>query len=178
MFPNLISYKKFPFIRLLTFLIAGILTEWYLQINLSVLIEAAILPCFLLLTYIFIPLSLKFTLRWLQGISILLLVATTGSIIIYTSNITKQPEWYGNVYVSKNSILVTIEEPLVNKANSYKALASVNAVSKDGNWQATKGNILIYFKKDSSPPAIKYDSQLIIQKPLQNISNSGNPGCI
>ena len=34
----------------------------------------------------------------------------------------------------------------------------------------------MYFKKDSIPPAVQYGSQIIIQKPLQSITNSGNPG--
>ena len=35
--------------------------------------------------------------------------------------------------------------------------------------------MLLYFRKDSIRPALKYGSQIIFNKPLQPIQNSGNP---
>lgn len=176
MTPNLISYKKFPFSRLLLSLVAGILIEWSLQINLSLLLFALIVLVLCLLFYSFLPLSKKFILRWLQGVAIMVLMMVFGAIITFLNDLSNHPAWYQNSYTEKSSVLVTIEEPLVNKTNSFKALATVTAASKSGRWQQTEGKILIYFKKDSISPAIEYGSQLLIQKPLQQISNSGNPG--
>ncbi|CAN5736992.1 ComEC/Rec2 family competence protein [soil metagenome] len=176
MSPNLISYRKFPFTRLLLSLVSGILLEWYLQIDLSTLVFALIVPVLSLLLYSFLPLSKKFMLRWLQGVAIMVLLMVFGAVITYMNDLRNRPGWYQNNYSTPSSMLVTIEEPLVNKTNSFKALATVTAVSKNGNWQSSKGKILIYFKKDSTAPAIEYGSQLLIQKPLQEISNSGNPG--
>ena len=42
--------------------------------------------------------------------------------------------------------------------------------------KATKGNILIYFEKDSLSSSIQYGDQLLIFKSLQPVRNSGNPG--
>jgi competence protein ComEC len=42
--------------------------------------------------------------------------------------------------------------------------------------KASKGNILIYFEKDSLSSAVQYGDQLIIFKSLQPVINSGNPG--
>lgn len=176
MSPNLVYYKKFPFTRLLLLLIIGILAEWYLQIDLQILVYVFMFSLFLLLLYAFLPLSRKFIFRWLHGLAILMLIMTSGAMITYVKDIRHQPDWYKNNYNSTNPILITLEEPLVTKTNSYKALATVNAVSTNGSWQKTDGEILVYFKKENIQPAIGYGSQLIIQKPLQEITNSGNPG--
>ncbi|MEP6750863.1 MAG: ComEC/Rec2 family competence protein, partial [Bacteroidota bacterium] len=41
---------------------------------------------------------------------------------------------------------------------------------------SVKGNIIIYFKKDSFPEPLLYGAQIIFNKTLQPIRNSGNPG--
>jgi len=65
---------------------------------------------------------------------------------------------------------------LVEKASSYKAIAKAEAILVNHEWKTVKGNILVYCKKDSTLPPLVNDSQLIIQKKLQPITNSGNPG--
>jgi len=176
MTPNLIIIKKIPFVRLFLFFIAGVIIEWYLQIALQLLLYALIIPTLYLIVHLVLPLSLKFTFRWLNGVCILLVFAILGSLVTYTHDIRHQARWYQNNYSTESKILVTVDEPLVAKTNSYKALATVNAVSPNGSWQKTDGKILVYFKKGNTQPAIEYGSQLIIQKPLQEITNSGNPG--
>jgi competence protein ComEC len=42
--------------------------------------------------------------------------------------------------------------------------------------QPVKGNIIIYFKKDSTAKDLGYGSQIIFNKQLQPVKNSGNPG--
>jgi len=176
MTPNLIIIKKIPFVRLFLFFIAGVIIEWYLQIALQLLLYALIIPTLYLIVHLVLPFSLKFTFRWLNGGCILFVFAILGSWVTYTHDIRHQVRWYQNNYATESKILVTVDEPLVAKTNSYKALATVNAVSPNGSWQKTDGKILVYFKKGNTQPAIEYGSQLIIQKPLQEITNSGNPG--
>ena len=176
MTPALINIKKVPFARLLFFFISGIVLEWYLQIAFTGIFYAFACLCILLLAYTFLPIRIKFTLRWLQGSLIMLLFVTIGAAITYCNDLRNQAAWYQNINDSSNNVLVTVEEPLVEKANSFKALATVNAVNSNNEWHSTKGKILLYFKKDSLPPPVNYGLQLIIQKPLQEINNSGNPG--
>lgn len=173
---NLVALKKIPFIRLLLFFVAGILIEWYLQIEWQFLLYGFIIPLIGIITYFFLPLSIKFSSSWFNGICILLLFSLLGAVVTYTHNVRNQPDWYQNNYATNTKILVTLEEPLVAKENSYKALATVDAVWNNGIWNKTDGEILVYFKKNSIPPSIDYGSQIVIQKPLQEIKNSGNPG--
>ena len=72
--------------------------------------------------------------------------------LTWKQNIQNNNLWFGKIYKPGNVVLVTLQEPLVEKANSFKALASVNAVSINNQWHSTKGNILLYFKKDGTIP--------------------------
>lgn len=82
------------------------------------------------------------------------------------------------MYKPADDVIVTLEEPLVEKPKSFKALASVTAVYDNNKWHAAKGNILLYFKKDNTVPLLNYGSQIIFKKPLQPIQNSGNPAAL
>jgi competence protein ComEC len=96
-------------------------------------------------------------------------------IITWQQNILHNKKWYGNIYSSNSDLLVTIKEPLVEKANSYKALAEINAAHTHKRWLTATGNILVYFKKDSVKPVLQYGSQIILNKSLEPIQNSRNP---
>src|SRR5438128_1604183 len=136
--------KKYPFIKLLVPLTAGIILQWYLQLPISLILFSTGFIILALTVFFFFSVAKKFSLRWLQGSFILLLFAMLGSIITYTKDIRHQKEWMGNYYKPGATILVTLEEPLVEKNNSYKAIATVNAVKQNNNWINTKGEILVY----------------------------------
>jgi len=170
------TLKKFPFVRLLLPLIAGITFEWYVQVELLYILLAAVIAIFLFIIYILLPISKKFSLRWLQGILLTALLASLGGCITYTKNITHQKDWIGDHYHAGDNVIITLEEPLVEKDNSFKAVASVNAVKEKKVWRNVTGKILIYLQKDTSLNKLGYGSQLLINKPLQSITNSGNPG--
>jgi len=176
MHPGLIQLKKIPFVRLLLFLVAGIVAQWYLQFDTAILFWALAFIALALVVLAIFSLSKKFILRWLQGVLILFVMFISGAILTNYKNITHKKDWYGNSYTGGDEMLVTIQEPLVTKTNSYKAQATVAAVKTNGKWQPTQGDILVYFKKDSSLPAIEYGTQIVINKALQPIANSGNIG--
>ncbi len=170
------SLKKYPFIRLLAPLIAGIILQWYLQFSFTAVIVCAAIALALFILFQFLSSAKKYVWRWVQGFLIMFFFIATGCIITYTKDIRHQPQWFGKYYQPGNTMLVTLEEPLVEKDKSYKALASVNAVKINNEWKNTTGEILVYFKKDSAGPSLGYGSQLLLDKGLQPITNSGNPG--
>ena len=163
------TFKKYPFARLLLSLVAGIILQWYIQLSLQFILAIAIIISVFLIAFSFLPLQKKFSFRWLQGVLIMLLFAMAGAVLIYTRDIRNQPDWLGNYYKASSPLIITLEEPLAEKNNSYKALASVNAVEQNTQWKNTKGKILVYFKKDSSAFDLSYGSQLMINAPLQTI---------
>jgi competence protein ComEC len=169
-------WKQVPFIRLLLPFIAGIILQWYLQFSFQLLQVAGVICIVLSLLFFFLPVAKKFSLRGVQGIFIQGLMFVIGGLITYDKDIRHDDSWVGHHYKDSSAVLVTLQEPLVEKTKSFKALASIDAVQVNRKWQKVKGNILIYFKKDSISLPFKYGSQIVFIKPLQQIKNSGNPG--
>ncbi len=170
--------KVYPFVRLLGMLITGIIIQWYLHPSLKIILCPTVFifcvsACFLLLNDV-----KKFSFDWLRGVCILLLFVSTGMMLTWAQNIRNNPRWFNKIYKPADAMIVTIEEPLVEKPKSFKALASINAVDDNNKWQATKGYILLYFKKHSIALGLKYGSQIVLKKTLLSIQNSGNPAAL
>ena len=170
-----VSWYKTPFVRLLIPFIGGIVLQWQLQIDYPALIVAFSSFIVLVLLYFLLPLKVKYRLSSVNGVVLNLLLVSTAAILVWQKDIRHDSKWIGHFYKDSSTVLVTIEEPLVEKANSYKALSSIQGFYSD-TWKVANGNAVLYFKKDSILPALHYGSQIILTKPLQEIKNAGNPG--
>jgi len=170
------AYKHNPFLRLLLPLIAGIILQWYIQLSLPAICIA--LPCLfiLLLTFSLLPLAVRYKFKALQGVTINLLLVGLGLLLVWRKDIRHERNWYGNYYKDSSYIIARIDEPLIEKARSYKADSYVEAVVQNGKHIPCKGKLLLYFSKDSTAPPLHYGDKILLNKPLQSIKNSGNPG--
>ena len=99
-----------------------------------------------------------------------------GAILVWTHDIRHNSNWIGKNCFDSCHFIATIKEQLVEKNNSFKALASIDAIYSDNRLSYTEGKAIVYFKKDASVKKLEYGSQIIFNKPLQEIRNSGNPG--
>ena len=169
-------WKQTPLFRLLLPFVFGIIFQWYVGITLVTQLFIALFSMLLFFVINFLPQHTIFVLGWLRGIAITIFLFTAGAFITYKNDIRNNDKWVGKLYNNQGAVLTTLQEPLVEKAKSYKALASIDAVFANNKWVRVKGNVLLYFKKDSLPPSLSYGSQIIFVKPLQPITNSGNPG--
>jgi len=158
-------WNAIPVLRLLLPLIAGILAEYYLSIAPHVIFTAVFTAAISLIVYRFLPVSKKFTWRWTKGLAISIIFISTGALLSYVKNQLHRPDWIGNYYTEKALLVATVQEPLVKKAKSFKALAKADFLIINNRVQPVSGNILLYFKKDSLQPELRYGSQIIISKP-------------
>jgi competence protein ComEC len=99
-----------------------------------------------------------------------------GASALYTSDIRNNKAWFGHQQSGTKALLLTLQEPLMEKPASWKALATVEQVYTSKEAQPAAGQLIIYFKKDSLPEGLGYGSRLLLTKPLQRIRHSGNPG--
>ena len=170
-------WKQIPFIRLILPFIAGILLQYNFKFQPVALAVTAIIPVIAIFIFSSLSLSIKYFYRFIPGLAINLLFAIAGAFVVYNKDITHRKDWIGKYNTDSIAVLATVREPLVEKAKSYKAEASVEAVNINGEWKNVKGKALIYFSKDSSSLSnLSYGSQVLFYKPLQLIKNSGNPG--
>jgi competence protein ComEC len=105
-----------------------------------------------------------------------LLFLSIGAFLVWSNDIRHDDKWFGTNYTPGAILQVRLNEPLVEKTNSYKAVATIQLVHSNKTWENTKGEVIIYFKKDTALNKLNYGSILIVSKNLQEIKNSGNPG--
>jgi competence protein ComEC len=169
-------WKNIPFLRLLLPLAAGILCGWYFSLHFKVAVILAGLTIPFLLFYFIASERRKFFSSATTGISINLLLMALGLSLVWFNQIPKQPTWVGNLYCKGDFLQLRLLEPVSEREKNYKALATVTNIYRNNNTIKVSGKAVIYFRKDSVPPALKYGDIIIVNKQLQEITNSGNPG--
>ncbi len=156
-------------------MIVGILVQWKMQLDIYSLYLLSITSAVVLVSFFFIPLFSRFKLVFANGILINLLFFAFGAMLAWQKDIRNNKQWLGNFYKDKNGLVVTLDEPPVEKTKSIKANATIQYLIQNDSLLPVKGKIIIYFKKDTSLN-LQYGSQLVFKKSLQEIKNSGNPG--
>ena len=168
-------WKKAPFLRLLIPVILGILFQFYLKLPIHFIIVSALILVILFFIFSFLPEAVRFKFKPIQGFLIAGVLLFLGSFLTWQKDVRNHSGWYGNYITQKSFIVATINEPLQEKAKSYKAIVNTDMVISNGKKEKTKGKFLIYFQKDSASENLKYGDQIIVNKLLSPIRNSGNP---
>ena len=170
-------WKTAPFLRLLIPFIVGILLQWYLQLDLSALVVSISSFAVAFGLFHFLPLAVRFKMQSLQGILLSLLLVVAGAMLSWQKDIRHDKNWFGNFYKDSSYLVVRINEPVIEKTKSYKADGYVESIIRNDSVLPCKGKILLYFSKDSTgKPSLVYGDKIMLQKNLQSIKNSGNPG--
>ncbi len=169
-------WKTAPFLRLLLPVTVGILLEYHLNFSSENILFYCSGLAALLLLFALLPLSYRFKFRTVQGILIALLLVLAGSFLTWNKNIRNQNNWYGNYYDTGSLVVASIREPPVEKAKSYKIVATVDHIINGDRSVSTTGDILLYMQKGSSTDTLVMGDRIILRNKLQPITNSGNPG--
>jgi competence protein ComEC len=169
-------WKKAPFLRFLLPFMAGIILQWNVKLPIEIAWSAFSLSLFFLLFFFILPRFDRYKLAIPNGIAITIIFLALGSFLVWYKDIRHNPHWYSMHYKAGDLVIATLKEPLVEKTNSYKALATVTGIKEANRIIPVKGDLLLYFKKDTSLPTLDFGSQIIFSKPLQEIKNAGNPG--
>ena len=169
-------WKRVPFLRLLLPLIIGIILQWQFQLPVELSWFVLSFSMLFLFLRFLLPGFTKFKWNALTGITIGLIFLSLGSLLAWYRDIRHNPSWFGNYYNKNIFISVRLTGAPVEKTNSYKVLATVTAVNSGSKRILTSGDVIIYFKKDSSIACLDEGSQLILSRSLQEIKNAGNPG--
>jgi competence protein ComEC len=169
-------WKTAPFTRLLLPLVAGILLQWHFQIPLPVCIVGLISFSIANLLLVLLPIATRYKIQPLQAILLHLVIVCFGLLLTWQKDVRFSSDWFGNYYHDSDYLVVRINEPLIEKAKSFKADGYVEAVIHNDSIIAGRGKILLYFAKDSLLPTLQYGDKILLNKNLQRIKNSGNPG--
>lgn len=125
-------------------------------------------------THYFLQANKKFALQWILGIHLFVLFISLGGIVSYDHNLSNHSNWLVKNYIPNSKVVAIIQEPLIEKAKSYKAIASVEMVINQ-EIKFTEGKVILYFKKEDGVPALQYGSKILVHDSLQLINNTHNP---
>ncbi len=169
-------WKQAPYVRILLPFVAGIIVQFYIHVPLIVTIISTIIFISLYLSFSFLPLTFKYKFQWLQGLILNFIIFCAALFLTWQNDIRNSAKWFGNYYTDSSTLIIKINEPLVEKEKSYKVEGRVDAVITNGKTEKVKGKLLIYFSKNENIKIPKYGDHILIKGGLQQIKNAGNPG--
>lgn len=167
-------WKKAPFFRILPAFIIGIWVAWLWPIPFWVFYTLPSIGLILLFLNRLMGRYRGFTLSWLPGLGMQFIYLSFGIFFCFRHDPTSDPDWYGKVLKKNNAVLIRVLETPVEKTNSFQTRAVLVCAWQQGKQIKLKGKILVYFKKQDHLPAA--GSLLWINKTIEPIRNSGNPG--
>lgn len=169
-------WKKAPFIRFLVPLITGIIIQWNFQLQ-SKIFWALFTFSIALLSFLFLVTSYRrYKLAVINGVSVFVAFFSLGGLLTWYADIRHNSSSCGRQYKEGDPVVVVLKEPVVEKANSYKAIATVKAVARNSEFTAITGDAIIYFQKEVDVSPLDYGSEILFSTPFQEVKNAGNPG--
>jgi competence protein ComEC len=105
--------KKAPFIKILLSLITGILIQWRFGINPEYWWLLIAICLIFHLGFFFIPIFHRFRLQIINGLIIQLLFFSVGAILLWQKDIRNNKRWWGNYYKTTGTLVVSLDEPLI-----------------------------------------------------------------
>ena len=171
-------WTRFPFVRLLLPLIAGILVFRVISLPSGMQVWPLALVCFVSLAVLML-LSEKhsFRYKWLFGLVlntflILLgfLLSMAGNQFDYSSHFSKFNQESKIVYSAY------LTDPPAERENSYKFTLQVNRVFVNGKFYPAKGRIIAYAQKDSLVASLDYGTEILFSEMPQKVKAPANPG--
>ncbi len=169
-------WKKAPFIRVLLPFLAGILAQHYLLCSADKIIFLTAGTSLFYFIFSVIPLGYKYSFQWIQGLMLSCIVAFAGMFCIWQKDVRNDNNWYGHHYNDSSTLVIKINEPLIEKDKSIKAEGKVESIINNDITKKVTGKILIYFAKDELLRLPKYGDNILVVGGLQIIKNAGNPG--
>jgi len=169
------EWKASPFVRLLLPFVAGIMLQWYLRFQLSFLTITFFSIAIAFFGIQFLPFHLKYYFRKYQGLLLNFLIVFAAMLLTLLQSARDKPGWYGNFISNNSNLILQIDEPPLEKPNSYKAEARVLFVRNGDTTIPVNGRLILYFAK-TGYPSLSYGSRIWIDASIQAIKNTGNPG--
>ncbi|RYY20020.1 MAG: ComEC family competence protein [Chitinophagaceae bacterium] len=168
-------YRSSPFIRIVVPLIAGI--SFQKETGLPALFSYASLAIALtvIISLEFAKLKFQYSYSLLRGICINVMISSAGCMLLIYGDPANASDSLVKNYVEKSGLVLVLQEPLSEKAASYKTTARVELTSLNHTTARHTGKILVYLARSSTNKQLKYGDIIVTKSSLQPVSNSGNP---
>jgi len=158
--------RKIPFLRLLIPLLAGILLQDAVNVNLYLIIPGIILSFLLLLLNHILPVVKRSGRNILFGILVFIFIFLAGMGIIRQEKITNQP---GIVRLGR------VTQIPQEKDKTYKLILTGLREKESAEWHPVRGKILLYIEKSPRLENISPGDLLVFYCPMEQIKEPANP---
>ncbi|MGN6420507.1 MAG: ComEC/Rec2 family competence protein [Pseudobacter sp.] len=172
----LIAWKQAPFLRLIFPFATGIVFQYYTNCPPFIPIIAATISTLiiLLLSKASIPILFKF--KNFLAYTFLILLFAAGALTMHHKSQSLQASDIHHIEDSVNTYIATIQEPLSEKTNSYKTVATLTHQLINDSAIPVKASLLLYFSKHTSNARLYYGHKIVFRKQLQTVKGPANPG--
>ncbi len=164
---------KYPFVRYVLPLIAGILIQIQFEIAIQQLFFIII---FLVLSILFLSISKKYAksykTRWIYGVLTNLILIVLG---IYLTNYKTVEPPNNAIFENQSSYTAVVIETPQEKTKSYKTTIEIETKLDSSATQVINYKSIVYFKKDSLSAHLKYGDKIVFNSQIVTILNSNNP---
>jgi competence protein ComEC len=170
-------WKQAPIIRIALPFIAGIISAFNgagLSINTCIYVGLVFTFLFTLIQLYLKQISFKY--RWLPGLVMSIALFFMGSALMLNRQLNNRPDFFASHLLTNDEIVLRLDEPLKEKANSYKTVGNVKALLKKGQSVPASGKVLLYFAKSEKSANLKYGDVIILQSIPMPIRGPANPG--
>jgi competence protein ComEC len=165
-----------PFARLLVPIIAGIIVSTFYQIfNINQLVVVVFSLALITGILFWFKKFSSYQFLWWYGLSSFFLFFFLAFLLTYSFDSRKS-----DLHISKINnyqlLLLKIDNAVIEKKNSLKTEASIQAFCKSKKWNKSSGRLLIYFEKDSISKKLKMGDEFIASVKIDSIAPPLNPG--
>src|SRR5215217_4301997 len=117
-----LTMQRMPMLRLLLPFMAGIVVQWYSSLPFLFSSILALTTFLLLLINERSAVVLRFQQARFIGILLHLFLFSAVTLLTWQQDVRNNDQWIGYHYQTGQALVLTLEEPLVEKPNSYKAI--------------------------------------------------------
>ncbi len=167
------SLHKYPFVRLVVPLAAGIWLAIRYQTNISPTLLSIVLIGLLLVIWLITTYLRRFALRWVFGVVASLMLFIIG----YTNVMLRKPDYqplhFMHIDQPVEFYLARITEPPQQRTKSIRLQLEITEVMLDSGSHRAAGKIVAYLPV--STVGLDYGDLILFQKPPELVSNPLNP---
>ncbi len=175
----MISWCKYPFIRLLTPFAIGVLCAFsfnVVQADEKVIHFLLIFLTLLLLALIIISEQIRnYTNRWIFTVLLFLLLALLGSTFVVNANYRLKNNDISEIDDASRCYIARLHESPAHREKTLKVTLNVMAYKSDNALQSNDSKIIAYFEKDERSLNLNYGDCIILFTNPEEVEKPPNP---
>ena len=135
-----------PIIRILIFIIIGIILYDYAIYNFKFYAISLVIVVFCILIFNILPLYFRLQFKWIYGVFVYLICIIFGYFIHFFQDVKNDTSWFGNRILSNSSMQISIQKNISKNKYNFKTVAKVEYIFNDSIKIKTHGkiNVIIY----------------------------------